>query len=276
MRIVVLGIDALDYDYVVMCGFEEFMLRNYGKLRIPEELWLNGVPYTPLVWTAYLTGRRPAEVGVESIYQFPKWLRLIQKIIAWTPLRFVKGKRRVLRKFGFEVTKPYKIRGNTLLDDVKSVGINVPGVSLDKRFYKILDLIDRGEFFAAVRLSYGLTRDVFVKVREAVEVGWADLIFGYVNLLDIVGHLFWVKEPKEVVMAYKFVSSWVEVLRKLAITSGYHVIIISDHGMRDSGDGVTGTHTEFGFWASTLRDFSLSSPYEFREKVVRLVRAEAD
>ena len=97
------------------------------------------------------------------------------------------------------------------------------------------------------------------------------LVFSYVNVLDIVGHLYWVKEPWEVYGAYKFVSNWVDELVEVAVGRGFDVIIISDHGMVDSGDGVTGTHTKYAFWSSTVEGFSLSSPYEFRNKVLEVI-----
>lgn len=275
-KLIILGIDAVEYEYVIKHKFGPLLLKRYGKVYIPHELWLNGVPYTPLVWTAYLTGKNPKDIGVYHIYEMPTWVRVLQKIIKRTPLKLIKGKRRLLKRLGIHVMKPYKIKEDTLLDDVKhSIGLNVPGISLDHRFYKILELIDKGKFVSASRLTYRLAKDIFTTTKNVIVEERArtspTLVFSYVNVLDIVGHLYWVKEPYEVLRAYKFVARHVNDIMSIARNHGYDIVIISDHGMKGSSDGVTGTHTEYGFWSSTIENFSISSPYEFRRKVLEVV-----
>jgi len=274
-KVVIVGIDALEYEYVVKHNLKPLMLSKYGVVSIPPELYHDGVPYTPLVWTAYLTGRNPRDLGIHHIYEEPRWVVLLKKAIRITPLRLIRGKKKLLKRLGINVFKPYMIRGTTIFDVVKdSLPINVPGVNLSSEFYMIPEMIDKGLFDEAVKIAYSVADGVFAQTIRAVKAGHYRLIFSYNNLLDIVGHLYWVKRPKLVLNAYMHTCRRVSRLLVSCRRRGYDVIILSDHGMTDSGDGVTGTHTKYGYWASTIHDFSLSSPYELIKKVVGIVEKE--
>ena len=269
MRVLVIGVDALELTLARKLGI--FELDYTYTYRIPKELWYNGEPHTPLVWTAYVTGKNPSEVGVKEVVEVPKWIRILKKIVNATPLRRIKGKGRVLKAVGIQVAKPFRIKGDTLFDDVHgSIPINYPGINLREYFYRTLDLLAKGKYKDAVREVFEGSLNALKDTVNVLE-SEPSLVFTYFNVLDIVGHLYWEKNHRRVVNVYKMMWFHVRNVIEVAKRYGYGVVIVTDHGMQGSGDGVTGRHTDYAFLTTDIYGLGIRSPYELRSRLVGVV-----
>ena len=56
VKIFILGLDGLEYDFVVRWNLKSLKQKEYGKLEVPIDKE-SGVPKSPEVWSAFLTGK---------------------------------------------------------------------------------------------------------------------------------------------------------------------------------------------------------------------------
>ena len=142
MRVTIIGIDGLDYDIVEAMELRNLQQEVCGKLTIPRECYREldkGVfsPWTPLCWMSIVTGQIP-----------PVELRQKKKKvysndgIDWVRrnfgkyLGFMRGKRKLLMKYGVEVSK-YKMVETPFIRDMdtifdlaeKYIDFNIPSYS---------------------------------------------------------------------------------------------------------------------------------------------------
>jgi hypothetical protein len=96
------------------------------------------------------------------------------------------------------------------------------------------------------------------------------LAFVYTNLLDTLGHLCWYKNRRELIRGYRLVN--LMVWRLLRRARADVTLVVSDHGMRGSPDGVTGTHSEHMFWSLNV-DAEIRSVYDIPRMVVEWCRS---
>jgi len=65
MKIIVLGFSSLEHDLVEKFDLKNLKQKEYGKIQIP----LNGLMVDPspvLVWTSFITGKKPGEFGFDN------------------------------------------------------------------------------------------------------------------------------------------------------------------------------------------------------------------
>ena len=83
MRVFILALDGLEYELVKKWRLTN-LLQNYcDTFKIPREYFIVGVnrwagnkviasPYTPIIWTSFLTGRKPDDHGVKELREYFK------------------------------------------------------------------------------------------------------------------------------------------------------------------------------------------------------------
>lgn len=255
MKVLVIGIDGLDYNLVEVLKLKNLIQKSYGKLDIPPECFIDvdtgRFPYTPKVWEALLTGEKPSEEETRAlwIYKNP----LLEKI-RWLPIvKKIKGKRLFLRRIGIKLErKGFRIPKKTILHKCQpSIYVNVPGINpWDDTNLKINELIDEGKINTLFLVLEKYMNDVFNEFRERVSGHDYKIAMVYTNVIDYIGHLCWYKCFNRVIKLYKKLDARVGKL--LDAIEHDASIIISDHGMRGSEDGVSGEHTKHLFYSTNI------------------------
>ncbi len=270
MKVIVIGIDGLEYNLVRELGLKALMQNHYDKLEIPRECFIEtdtgAVPYTPKVWEAILTGNKPDPEETKTLWRYRN--PLIERL-RWIPLlRRFKGKRRLLKKIGFKPMRvSFKISGETFLDRCKpSIGINIPGVNIwEERNRRITELIDKGSHKTLMLIMDRYLNDVFSEFEERLQEMDYRVAMMYINNLDYIGHLCWYKCFEKIIRLYKKVDAKVDrLLKKL----DYDVsLIVSDHGMKGSSDGVSGEHSSYLFYSLNI-EYRFESIYDISRKII--------
>jgi len=215
---IILALDALDIYMVKKFRCKYLMQTEYGKTDIKEF----EKERTVVLWASFLTGRNmEKEIPVKTQWSFKlspeqTFLKFFQKCktIDVPTLSYKDETHRIER----ELLKGYFEDKNTIeeLDEV-----------VWKNHYK-----NRKEFLT--------------------NLGKYELLMGYFNLADLVGHLnFGISEKMEEV--YRELES----LAKETSSASDLILIISDHGMKAVGR--YGDHTKYGFYSLNQKK-SLKNP----------------
>jgi hypothetical protein len=236
--IVVLAIDALEYDLVRKFQCRHLMQKFFGKTDISEF----SEPRTMVLWSSFMTGKN-MENEILAMGDKEMWNTRIET-------------------------------GRTFFSGFKNPAIiDLPGYNYDLCQHEAERTLLR-KFFDAkgnpeketIRESYNLLAfDYYKKITKefssALE-GHHDLVLGYFSIADVIGHLnfgngFLMK------MIYRD-------LDELAGTIVHPMIVLSDHGMRPVG--IFGDHSEYGFWSSGSIDLGLPKITDFPKIVTDLSR----
>ena len=62
MRVLILGIDALEYDLVEEWDLKNLKQKEYGKITVPITKEV-GEPATEIIWPCLITGKQPKDMG---------------------------------------------------------------------------------------------------------------------------------------------------------------------------------------------------------------------
>lgn len=105
-------------------------------------------------------------------------------------------------------------------------------------------------------------------LRESEE--WK-LFMAYFDLADLMGHVYIAKRPLRLMHAYLELDALARNLQAIVPDSLF--LIVSDHGMKVSEDGVSGTHTDYAFWSLNVEtDWSPSDFTDFYPKILEWVK----
>lgn len=275
MKCVILGLDALEYNFVEKFDLKNLKQQEYGKVRIPRECFTDmkrsgeQEPLTPLVWISFLTGKLPTQIGFFA----SKWDNRILNIIRPFPRRLglnrIKGKGKIFEFLGFR-KRPCKEQDyaslfskvSTFFDlTEKAYAINVPFYSEDWRGWGIgISPDDFGNFkdFIATALDNEAIKfnSLKTKALQFLEQNhdW-NLLMVYFKTLDTYGELsFGTASFRDM---YAKVDSFVKEVKQRA--NGSFVLVISDHGIRRLGKTPFGRHSNYAFY-SINKELGLSNP----------------
>ena len=269
MKILVIGIDGLEYDLVEKLDLKNLKQENYGKIILPEEFYHkeSNVPYTPIVWTTLVTGLKPFEHKQYSMWVYKN--KFIERIRQ--PFGFIKNKRMILEMLGI---KPkmimFKTDKITIFDRCSpSLAVNVPAINLWNKPNKVImrDLIQNDKFKMALIIAKKYAEDVIKEFLNEVEKGNYVLGMFYINLLDIAGHLCWYRCTDKLVKYY----IWTDGIIKKVLDAVPHKIslVISDHGMQGASDRISGCHSKHMFWSLNKSNFKFNSIYEIPNWILK-------
>lgn len=209
MRLIILGIDALDIGMVEKLDLRALKQSQHGKLEVPLSS-VSGYPRSPSVWATFLTGQ-------EKEIEFKR------------------------NKEGINMFKGLNEDIFTDWDRVR--GINVPYRDHEiEVLTKLVRLRNRlrwpGNTRKMVQVHNSCTEGIFNEVINADEI--YKVIFAFIQTLDTLQHALHLR-PKIIQNAYRHMEANIADIKKKL--SEDMIIIVSDHGFEK------GTHSFTGFYS---------------------------
>jgi len=295
MTVVVLGLDALDPDFLNEGDYSNLCLKKEKRIEtvLSSE---TGRPSTHELWPSIITGLPPEEHGIElegglqwenplinvgsrlSNLFVPKQVQV--KIGAWLLDNTDEGNFRAPASY-------YEKNGlRTVFDGVKAKTIGVPNYVTDPddedREHELrknmgdlfqLDIEDEtehrhmtsdpGEFY---ELCMEMSMVRIARTRRALRSRRYELVFGYTSGLDLIGHVSYA-EPGLQERAYEELDDFVGELRG-DIGDNDELLLVSDHGLQE------GEHTEEAVVSATSERLveDIDSVLDVRDAVERELR----
>ncbi|MFA6296303.1 MAG: hypothetical protein WC663_03045 [Patescibacteria group bacterium] len=220
---IILGYDGLEYDFVEKNNFPNLKQQSHGMTDLSEFK----EPRTIVIWSSFMVGKN---LEADILKQGAKM-------------------------WGSKI-KPE----DTFLKNFKShYTIDVPGFSYVLKQHETERDLLKGffdkkngikEFDKCAFDHHKFVKEQFFKELKTNK----DLVFGYFNLADVVGHLSFGQELK-----MKLIYQELNDIAKKVQTEhpDATILIISDHGMQAIGQ--FGDHSRHGFW-SLNKQISLNNP----------------
>ena len=267
-RLLILGLDALEYDIVTRFRFKAFMQRDYGKIDLTRYRYKL---ITPWLWSIIISGH--VDTGITHFVAYEnRLIGFIARIATHHLLykkveRFFESIRRrkgggrgtayMLHKIGVRIRPMGKqdLKVRTIFEEIpNSIAISVPGYNLWREqflldlYYPLTQCIGDKELTKKrLRLQWMLERKKKIMLEKLLMGNDWSIIMAHFYITDVVGHLYWNK-PIMLIETYKIVSRWVTRWKRMleARHRDAWVLIVSDHGMRG------GLHTDHAFWSSNF------------------------
>jgi len=250
MKVFILALDALEYDFVEKWNLKYLKQKVYGRIELGDRYnpsW-GDEPYTPIVFHSFISGLPPEEHKIESVATYGRALNFIRKLI-----KFVPNKRKIAKIFGITpqalTRKHYEHK--TIFDEVyPSLAIDVPTYNLEIRDWH-LDWktgINKQKIKAIWASYLRRKKQIFNALKN--QHMWK-LCMAYIRVADLLGHIYIVKKTLKLLNCYLELNSLAGNVQKL-LSKNTILLIMSDHGMEPSGDGVTGRHSKHAFWSLNI------------------------
>jgi predicted AlkP superfamily pyrophosphatase or phosphodiesterase len=276
MKVFVLCVDGLDYDFVEIWRLKGLIQDSYGYFKIKNEYFHRGVPYTPLIWTSIITAKKPSEHNVYSWWSYGKildWIRYKP------PFKWIKNKRYFLMKLGFKprvvTRKDWNRNLTTIFDVVKpSIPLFIPAYNEPSephiQLEKALSIGIHRYINQVLSLHEWRERILFEKIRG----NWR-LFMVWFDILDLLGHIYYIKNRHILKRSYERINELSERIRFILDSQNekYVLLVISDHGMTLSDDGVTGNHSDYAFY-SVNADWKPSDFTDYYPQILRWVNSD--
>ncbi|MFW6121636.1 MAG: alkaline phosphatase family protein [Petrotogales bacterium] len=274
-KVLILGIDALEYDLVEQWDLKNLKQKEYGKTELP--LVPGQEPVTVIIWPCFITGCMPKEMGYSTLHVFPQPLQHVVDTVFPFFRRFLidyeaedraekkKGKQGFLDKIAGRIDslglshKPTRrdIRASTVFDNpnFRSVHLHVPVYDDDafpEHRGKTIDAVSDKMVRSVIELNHKQefnhrTKEVF----DWIEKDDWDLFMQYFFLLDGVQHVFY-NNVKKIAKFYVMFDEFVGKVKQ-KIDDDTLLLIVSDHGQKK------GIHTDHGFY-SVNKPLGLKNP----------------
>jgi len=274
-KVLILGIDALEYDLVKEWDLKNLKQEEYGKTELP--LLPGQEPVTVIMWPCFITGKPPRKMGYSTLHVFPQPLQgMIEMIAPVVRKIFIdynaesreekkKGKQSFLNKFAKWLNKtslahsPSKsdIISDTIFDDIAdSLHLHIPVYDEDAfppYRKKVVDGIGNPTYGPILEMQCiqefkQRGREVFEWLERKDE--WS-LFMQYFFVLDAVQHVFY-NQTKKIAKFYIMFDEFVGKVRG-KIDDNTLLLIVSDHGQHK------GIHTTHGFY-SVNKPLGLKNP----------------
>lgn len=209
--IVILGLDALEYEYVRRFNCKNLMQLQFGKTDINEF----EEPRTVVLWGSFLSGRNIEKEALakglwnfkvrseETFFSsFKRWIAI--DVPAFTYKQDAHRKEREAMKNFFEQKINIEEYDEIAMKNHKE---------------------DKEEFFSALEKNY-------------------EIVMGYFALADVIGHLSF-----GVISKMKLIYQELDEIAARAKERADKLLIVSDHGMKAIGR--FGDHSNYGFWSAS-------------------------
>lgn len=274
-KIIILGIDAIEYDLVEEWDLKNLKQKEYGKIILP--LRPGQEPATAIIWPCFITGKKPEKMGYTSVNIFAKPIKPIITFIGpIIKLLFNDNKKgdktqrkhgnptilvkfvMILKKIGV-IHKPTKedIKAETLFDNkkIKSVHLHIPVLDKDDfpEYRKdIIKVISKKALFPVIEMKQKeefkqRSKEVYEYIKKK---NW-QLFMQYFFVLDGVQHIFYTN-PGKIAEFYIMFDEFVKKVSEM-IDNETLLLIVSDHGLKK------GIHTNYGFY-SVNKKLGLKNP----------------
>lgn len=271
-KIIILGIDGLEYSLVEKWKLTHIMQKTYGKLDLSDY----DIIVTPPIWGSMLTGKIDKEVmdiwirqakitggGGGKVKQ--KWWTKVGNIVPpfidlwiwdhiFAPL---------LGGNSFEKTANYIIEKNerNIFQFFKKPWTNgIPGygklvsTATDRYFLQQVFLGKDKPFRELVIKYYKEDKEkLFIALKKQEN----DLIFWYTMIVDKLGHAY-LRKPLTLMKYYLEINELVGKVKNQFRDA--YIFIISDHGM-ELYKGNWGMHSKHGFFSSNTGEL-IKKPYD--------------
>ena len=287
-KVIILGIDALEYDLIEEWDLKYLKQKEYGKTILP--LSPGQEPATEIIWPCFITGREPQEMGYSSLNIYAKSLRPFislfspvikklfnenikkdgaqKKLLMW-PILYLSIM--FLKKVRL-IQKPTKedIKAETIFDNkkIESIHLHIPVLDKDdfpeyrkeiikviseKVHHPIIEINQKNEFTQRSKEVYDIIK----------KNNW-QLFMQYFYVLDGVQHIFY-RNHKKIAKFYLMFDEFIKNICEI-IDNNTLLLIVSDHGVKK------GLHTSYGFYSVNMK-LGLKNPklIDFREIIENLL-----
>jgi predicted AlkP superfamily phosphohydrolase/phosphomutase len=288
MKVLILGIDALEYDLVEEWDLKNLKQKEYGKIKVPLTKNLDD-PATEIVWPCFITGKEPEEMGYIStiLYRQPfKWFfenvytNINTKEEGFHPDTILHKKTKksnssvLLSKFfmksGFAHSPTRSnIKAHTIFDNksLKIAHFHIPVYDKDafpeyrKDLVKVISKKkNASDFTKTVKKTFYDRCNELTSYLEKNK-DW-DLVMMYWFCLDGVQHAFF-RNKLKIMDFYILFNEFVGKLRS-KLSDDVLLLIISDHGQEK------GIHTDYGFYSSNIKiDMKKDNIIDFKNIIDR-------
>ena len=216
--LIVLGIDALDFNMVNELNLAALKQRQYNEIVVP--LGSDGYPHSPSVWASFLIGKN---VEVDFVVVEPGVNRFgglsQETFVDWSGVKAINA--------------PYY---NHEVDTLSTL------VDLQAKRAGYKDTRDTQSELISKMISTHLarTKEILEEVVKTKNNPHHKMVFAYIQTLDTMQHYFFPK-PRIIENLYREMDVLVSDLKKQS--GGTTLIIVSDHGFRE------GTHSHKGYYS---------------------------
>jgi len=233
---IILAIDALEYEKVIEFGCDNLKQEFFGKTDITEF----SEPRTMVLWSSFITGEnKEKEVLGEGNQEM------------WN------------KRFPVNETVFSKFDDPCVID-LPGFSYNLEAHEESRKLLKDFFMTEDKDKKEEIKKAYNedafshhrAVKEEFMKALESNH----DFILGYFSVIDVIGHLNFGNNIM-MKMLYKEMDEIAGMLR----SKGGDLIILSDHGMKALG--MFGDHSEYGFWSTNFEDLEEPKITEFRKVI---------
>jgi len=272
MKVFILALDALEYDFVEKWDLKYLKQKVYGRIELGERYnpsW-GDEPYTPIVFHSFISGLPPEKHKIESVATYGRTLDFLRKL-----MKFIPNKRKIARILGITpkaLTREH-YEHKTIFDEVSpSLAIDVPTYNLEikdwRMDWKAINKQTINTIWAAYQRRKRRILDALKNKHK-----WK-LCMAYIRIADLLGHIYITKKTLKLMNCYLELNSLAGNIQKL-LPKNSILLIMSDHGMEPSADGVTGRHSKHAFWSLNIdTDWRPKDITDFYPKIIEWTKAE--
>jgi len=290
MKILILGLDGLEYKLVKRWKLNVFKQKTFG---IHDVSYFKNI-FTPIIWASFLIGRNVEKEGFTVQYLHEKPLPPILRPLYRLRLKIMKrklGVRKILSKLNIipkepmPCNLPLSLLKETFLEEAKEKGYSVYAVEVpgyNERTNEKWRVEHKNYIFRPLQDRINFAEAVFKEVQKRVNLGLRaigryDLVFIYLPIPDLLCHIFHpargIKTKIRLYSYHKRLEKIIIPLLNLAYQNNYLTLIISDHGIKiDVND-----HSEYGFWSlNIVTKWSPHKITDFKKKILEWLTNDTD
>lgn len=280
-RIIVLGIDGLEYTLVKKWGLKNIMQKSFCKMDLSDY----PVKVTPPIWGSMLTGEIDKEimeiwkktaqiVDLKTDIKQKWWAKVGTKMLPFLPSIIKNG---ILFKLLENVGEnPFECTAN-YVNDKKLKNIfqffKNPWTNGIPSYGRLDNTPERRKLFEqAISGDKKSFRDYEIKnykkdklqLFSTLNKHENDLIFWYTAMIDSLSHIY-IAKPLTLMKYYLEVNELVG--KVIAIDDNSIIYIVSDHGMEQVERG-WGMHSDYAFFSSNSGE-TIDKPTQFFELILK-------
>lgn len=272
MKVFILALDGLEYDLVKLWNLSGLKQKAYGRIEL-REMYFHPeakVPWTPYIWSSFISGKHQ---DVKIVFTYGK---IIDRLRKHPLFRWIKGKRRLFWRIGLtpKAEQIGRIKEQTIFDSVSpSIAIDVPTYNEPLEHWKIHELIWTKGIETYENKILKIFNEKRKKVFLSVTEEWK-LFMAYFKIADLAGHIYICKRLGKLRKIYEDLNNLTFKLKgRLSENSVF--LIVSDHGMIPSDDGVSGTHSTHAFWSLNIKtNWKPKDITDFHPKILEWIESD--